>query len=50
MAVIEGRFLIFKNTTDIVNEDEIKLITEYLNNSLFSVKIYGLIKQVGLNP
>jgi hypothetical protein len=45
MAVTEdGTFRIFKNTTHVVNEDRMKLITEYLDSFLVSVNIYGVIK------
>ena len=50
MALTEDRtFRIFRNATYIVNEDEIKLITEYHDNFLVSVNIKGVIKQARLN-
>jgi len=42
-------FRIFRNATYIVNDDGIKLITEYHDNFLVSVNIKGVIKQVRLN-
>lgn len=45
MALTEDRtFRIFRNTTYIVNEDGIKLITEYLDSFIVSVNINRAIK------